>query len=987
MAVSQKEFLAKIVLMMLVFCSISPAFAQQECFMVPDRGGSGGGDDMLTLYNIATETEAFQGNTRTNNIEAIAYDLVNDVLYATNDAVFGTLATSGPSIGLFTPMGAVGTVNHPTLGSKTPNDIDALTFDPASGYLWAADREDSDDFIFLIDPATGQPVPNAFGAGIDYFQPDFELVAGAGNDDVDGIALHPLTGDLYLIVNMNSVTTERIVIMNRGTGALTPMPNSTGIGDTEELSFDVTGKLFAVTGNNSTEPDSFFEYDLTTGLAIDLDPGSADFGIDLSQGFDHESFSCFIPQVTPAFSTISGTVFLDIDESATLGSTDPGWQGVEVNIYRDLDMDGTFSPGDLLFGTLFTDANGFYSSSIIPDGDFVIEIDPTTLPAGSTLTTDNIEVATFTAAGQTDINNNFGFTLPETLSIDKSSDVASVTAAGETIEYTIVLTNNGLAELTDIILVDTVPAGTTYVSGSSEVVYPRGTVVGGAPPVDLLSTIVGGLTLQPSESATVTFQVEVNDPVVLTSIDNTAIASAAEHQRVSDSVSDPVANPQINIETSTNGVDADTPTGPDVIVGGNVTWEYVVTNTGNVPLDNVNVVDSEGVPVTFIGGDTNFDGFLDVGETWIYQANGTAVDGQYFNQGSVTANDQFDTIVNDSDPTHHTGSRDFFGEGDSFEQVNGCAPGNIDQDLLLDGVDLDSDSDGILDSVEGVSDFDNDGFANYLDLDSDGDGIPDNIEAQAFSSAVTPLNVDSNGDGLDDAYGPNGLTPVDTDGDGAPDYLDLDSDGDGLTDNQEVALGGASSSSGVDTDCDGLDDNFEIGGSANFGAGLDADNNGAPDFREVPGECLRTDLRAVSFNLDSLAFALLERTNKNIKARGRLSRQGACEAVTELEQDEKFANANDLYNQIWVQVWNLPASSLSCGDYLSRSCSAFNAVTLRSDVTQLVRDLHRVSKNALSGCDRSVARVKRIKRRAKRLRRKLIRLVANTIPDVAISCS
>jgi hypothetical protein len=44
--------------------------------------------------------------------------------------------------------------------------------------------------------------------------------------------------------------------------------------------------------------------------------------------------------------------------------------------------------------------------------------------------------------------------------------------------------------------------------------------------------------------------------------------------------------------------------------------------------------------------------------------------------------------------------------------------------------DLDSDSDGIPDDVEGIADPDGDGTPNYLDLDSDGDGVCDRLEYQ-----------------------------------------------------------------------------------------------------------------------------------------------------------------------------------------------------------------------------------------------------------------
>ena len=84
-------------------------------------------------------------------------------------------------------------------------------------------------------------------------------------------------------------------------------------------------------------------------------------------------------------------------------------------------------------------------------------------------------------------------------------------------------------------------------------------------------------------------------------------------------------------------------------------------------------------------------------------------------------------------------------------------------------------------------DSDGDGLRNSLDLDSDNDGIADNIEAQSTAGYVAPNGVyDANG--VDTAYS-GGLTPVDTDGDGTADFLDLDSDNDGALDSVESGIG------------------------------------------------------------------------------------------------------------------------------------------------------------------------------------------------------
>ncbi|MDH3640521.1 MAG: OmpA family protein, partial [Gammaproteobacteria bacterium] len=128
------------------------------------------------------------------------------------------------------------------------------------------------------------------------------------------------------------------------------------------------------------------------------------------------------------------------------------------------------------------------------------------------------------------------------------------------------------------------------------------------------------------------------------------------------------------------------------------------------------------------------------------------------------------------------------------------------------------DNDGLLDTVEGTGDSDGDGITDDRDIDSDGDGILDNVEAQAEGSYVPPAGTDTDGDGLDDAYDPaDGGTPivvVNTDGADQPDYLDPDSDNDGVLDATEGHDANAdgvadASPAGTDADNDGLDDAFD----------------------------------------------------------------------------------------------------------------------------------------------------------------------------------
>ena len=70
------------------------------------------------------------------------------------------------------------------------------------------------------------------------------------------------------------------------------------------------------------------------------------------------------------------------------------------------------------------------------------------------------------------------------------------------------------------------------------------------------------------------------------------------------------------IHPAINVVKTGTPT--SVHTGDSVTFTYVVTNTGDTPLADVHITDDKCGPVTFVSGDANNDNELDLSETWTY---------------------------------------------------------------------------------------------------------------------------------------------------------------------------------------------------------------------------------------------------------------------------------------------------------------------------------------------------------------------------------
>ncbi|HYB93487.1 MAG TPA: SdrD B-like domain-containing protein, partial [Vicinamibacterales bacterium] len=85
--------------------------------------------------------------------------------------------------------------------------------------------------------------------------------------------------------------------------------------------------------------------------------------------------------------------------------------------------------------------------------------------------------------------------------------------------------------------------------------------------------------------------------------------------------------PGISIVKKTNGTDNNAAPGVYVAVGSTVTWTYDITNTGNVTLTNVNVVDDKVGAICTIAS-------LAAGASQTCTKTGTALEGQYVNMGT-----------------------------------------------------------------------------------------------------------------------------------------------------------------------------------------------------------------------------------------------------------------------------------------------------------------------------------------------------------------
>lgn len=312
------------------------------------------------------------------------------------------------------------------------------------------------------------------------------------------------------------------------------------------------------------------------------------------------------------------------------------------------------------------------SNNILEDTETWLYTATRTVTAGQYTNTGRVNAADLvgTQVTDSDVSNHFGVNtlinvVKSTNSVDANTTPGPFLPVGSTATFSYVVTNPGNVALATVAITD-----------------DNGTP--GSTADDFSPTFVGGDTnsngrLDTTEtwtySATRTVTAGQYSNIVTVS-GNPVDAAGADIAGITEPTdTDPSnhfgATAGINIVKSTNGQDANTAPGPTLGVGSLATFTYVVTNTGNVPLATVVVVDDAGTTgstaddfnPTFQTGDTNSNGRLDTTETWTYQASRTVTAGQYTNLGSATAN-PVDTSgadiagmtdVSDSDPSNHLG--------------------------------------------------------------------------------------------------------------------------------------------------------------------------------------------------------------------------------------------------------------------------------------------------------------------------------------------
>ena len=325
--------------------------------------------------------------------------------------------------------------------------------------------------------------------------------------------------------------------------------------------------------------------------------------------------------------SLGDTVWFDANNNGLLDSDEPGIPDVLMTLYEDTDGDGIFTPGvDLPLATTATDSAGIYGFGDLFPGDYIVQITAANFDSGGALfglvastgldpvpdPNNNVDGAnngyelpghgivsralTLSAGNQptddVDLDPNanltldFGLAALADLQVIKSDDPDPVTA-GDTLTYTVVVTNHGPSPASNVVMTDQLPPGVTFTSVDTS----QGTA---AHEDGLVTAELGDMAL--GDTATITIIVLVDSSLTDGLVNTAKVTSDTLDPLLQNNVAEEPTDVQQEIDLRIAKADDPDP----VIAGQSLTYTLVVHNDGPSDATGVTVVDDLPPDVQFV---------------------------------------------------------------------------------------------------------------------------------------------------------------------------------------------------------------------------------------------------------------------------------------------------------------------------------------------------------------------------------------------------
>ncbi len=403
----------------------------------------------------------------------------------------------------------------------------------------------------------------------------------------------------------------------------TALPVTVGAVATESLTIRFADPAWVATGSGAN---------FTSVNAIQFQinvVAAADAQFDFTQTVGPSTETINFANLNPM--SLGDNVFRDVNNNGTKDGGETGISGVTVELYSDTNANGVYNSGvDTLVATDTTDGSGNYLFNDLLPGEYLVlipisqfavaqplfgfesSLEPAVAPDADIIVVDGddngaliagVGVASLaitlasgfepTDDGDLDADSNltldFGFAPQIDLVVDKTANVTTINA-GNNVTYTLAVRNDGPAAAANVMVVDDLPAGVTIVSATSS----TGTVTQTGNAAGEVSVALG--TLNAAATATITIVVTVPATADAGTITNlttiTGDGDETNPNNNNDSVDVDVTRLAVLTLTKT-----DTP--DPVLVGGQLTYTMLVTNTGPSTATNVTVVDTLPAGLTF----------------------------------------------------------------------------------------------------------------------------------------------------------------------------------------------------------------------------------------------------------------------------------------------------------------------------------------------------------------------------------------------------